>query len=80
MVKEDELFDIFHWDRHGDVAISMDQFSGPALRIMNFLSEEWKISLPLLLIPLFHVQVHFYSHISGCQHIKIRSGANYLYP
>ena len=40
MVKEDELFDIFHWGRHGDVAISMDQFSGPALRIMNFLSEE----------------------------------------
>lgn len=36
MVKEDELFDIFHWGRHGDVAISMDQFSGPALRIMNF--------------------------------------------
>ena len=34
----------------------------------------------LLLIPLFHFQVHFYSHISGCQHIKIRSEANYLYP
>ena len=36
MVKEDELSDIFHWGRHGDVAISMDQFSGPALRIINF--------------------------------------------